>query len=93
MTIETPITKFSWLWAIVVGVLLGGVTAAAVTQSQVDDLRTDVTELKTARIHTAEDIADIKATQREQTRSLGEIKTDLKTILREMNDDRQQNKR
>ncbi len=93
MTSEIPIAKFSWLWAIVVGVLLGGATAAAVTQSQVDDLRTDVTDLETARIHTAEDIADIKATQRAQARSLEEIKTDLKTILREMSDDRKQNKR
>lgn len=93
MANETPTAKFSWLWAIVAGILLSGVTAATVTQSQVNDLRTDVTELESARLETAEDVADIKATQRAQARSLEEIKTDLKTILREMSDDRKQNKR
>ena len=75
------LTKYSWLWAIIIAVLLGGATAAAVTQSQVDDLRTDVTELERARINATSDIASIKTTQAAQHDTLVRIESMLREEL------------
>lgn len=73
MSFEVTLTKYSWLWAVIVAVLLSGVTAAAVTQSQVNDLRVDVSELETARIESTKDIASIKTTQAAQHDTLVRI--------------------
>lgn len=75
------LTKYSWLWGVIVAVLLGAATAAAVTQSQVEDLRTDVSELERARIATTGDISSIKTTQASQHETLVRIEGMLREEL------------
>lgn len=75
------LTKYSWLWGVIVAILLGAATAAAVTQSQVDDLRADVTELERARIQTTGDISSIKTTQASQHETLIRIEGMLREEL------------
>lgn len=75
------LTKYSWLWGVIVAVLLAAATATAVTQSQVEDLRTDVTELERARIQTTGDISSIKTTQASQHDTLVRIEGMLREEL------------
>lgn len=81
MSFEVTLTKYSWLWGVIVAILLGAATAAAVTQSQVDDLRADVSELEQARIESTKDIASIKTTQASQHDTLIRIEGLLREEL------------
>jgi len=81
MATESITSKWNWLWAVVAAIFLGAATAAAVTQSQVDDLRTDVSELERARIETTKDISSIKTTQASQHDTLVRIEGMLREEL------------
>ena len=81
MSFEVTLTKYSWLWGVIVAILLGAAAGAAVTQSQVEDLREDVSELERARIDTTKDIASIKTTQASQHDTLMRIESMLREEL------------
>lgn len=89
MSTENVVSRWNWLWAILITLGVGGITGAAVTQTQVSELRESVTQLESFRIENTEGIAEIKTTQKQQSEDIREIKQDIKVLLREVrsNDD------